>query len=175
MAAATAQQQWKSGMRTIEQMFHAMLQELYHAEQQLTRALPRMAKEAQSDDLRQAFKDHAVETERHVERLETAFAMIDQAPRAKTCEAMRSIVEEARETIEAVADQQVLDAGLVAAAQAAEHYEIARYGTLCAWAKLMGKPQLARLLHETLVEEKKADERLTMIADRSVNERALSA
>lgn len=155
-------------MRTMEEMFDASAGRLARRKQ-LTRVLPRMAKEAQSPDLRQGFRGHAVETERHAERLERAFAMLDKTPR-QTCEAMQGI--EGRETIEAVDDYQVLDAGILAAAQASEHYEIACYGTVCASAKLMGKPQLARLLHhQTLEEEKKADALLTRIADPSVNER----
>lgn len=162
-------------MRTMEDMFNAMLQDVYYAEKQLTRVLPKMAKQAQDEELRQAFQDHAEETERHVERLEKAFEMIDRSARAKKCEAILGIIEEGKEVMEKTDDEQLLDAGLVAAAQAAEHYEIARYGTLCAWAKLMGKPQLAKLLHETLQEEKNADALLTKIAERSVNEQAITA
>jgi ferritin-like metal-binding protein YciE len=162
-------------MHTMEDLFHTMLQDVYYAEKQLTRVLPKMAKETDDQELKNAFKHHAEETERHVERLEKAFEMIDRTPRAKKCEAMLGIIEEGKEVMEKVDDKQVLDAGLVAAAQAAEHYEIARYGTLCAWAKLMGKPQLARLLHQTLEEEKKTDELLTKIAERSINEQAVSA
>lgn len=161
-------------MRTMEEMFHALLQDVYYAEKQLTRVLPKMAKEAQGDELKKAFKDHSAETERHVQRLEQAFEMIDRTPRGKKCEAMLGIIEEGKEVMEEADGEQILDAGLIAAGQAAEHYEIARYGTLCAWAKQMGKPQLARLLHQTLEEEKKADELLTKIAERSANEQAMA-
>ena len=101
--------------------------------------------------------------------------MIDKQPRGKKCDAILGIIEEGKEVMEKSEDPQILDAGLIAAGQAAEHYEIARYGTLCAWAKLLGKPQIARLLHQTLEEEKNADELLSKIAERSVNEQALSA
>jgi ferritin-like metal-binding protein YciE len=159
----------------MEDMFHALLQDVYFAEKQLTKALPKMAKEADDSELKKAFTDHLKETEGHIERLEKAFDMIDKPARGKKCEAIIGIIEEGKEVIEEADDEQILDAGLIASGQAAEHYEIARYGTLCAWAKLLGKPQIARLLHETLEEEKNADELLTKIAEKSVNQHALSA
>ena len=162
-------------MKTMEELFHALLQDVYYAEKQLTKALPKMAKEAENGELKKAFSDHLKETERHVERLEQVFTMINKLAKGKKCEAILGIVAEGKEVIDEVDDAQVLDAGLIAAGQAAEHYEIARYGTLCAWAKLIGKPQIARLLHETLEEEKNADALLGKIADRSVNQHALSA
>ncbi|HET9716576.1 MAG TPA: ferritin-like domain-containing protein [Pseudolabrys sp.] len=162
-------------MKTMEDMFHALLQDVYYAEKQLTKALPKMAKEADDSELKKAFSDHLKETEGHIDRLEKAFEMIDKPARGKKCEAIIGIIDEGKEMMEEAEDEQILDAGLIASGQAAEHYEIARYGTLCAWAKLMGKPQLAKLLHETLEEEKHADELLTQIAEKSVNEQALSA
>jgi ferritin-like metal-binding protein YciE len=162
-------------MKTMEDMFHALLQDVYFAEKQLTKALPKMAKEADDSELKKAFSDHLKETEGHIERLEKAFDMIDKPARGKKCEAIIGIIEEGKEVIEEADDEQILDAGLIASGQAAEHYEIARYGTLCAWAKLLGKPQIAHLLHETLEEEKNADELLTRIAEKSVNQHALSA
>lgn len=159
-------------MKTMEELFHALLQDVYYAEKQLTKALPKMAKEADDARLKKAFTDHLAETEGHIERLEKAFEMIDKPARGKKCAAILGIIEEGKEVIEEADDEKVLDAGLVAAGQAAEHYEIARYGTLCAWAKLIGKPQIARLLHETLQEEKHADALLTEIAERSVNQHA---
>lgn len=162
-------------MKTMEELFHALLQDVYYAEKQLTKALPKMAKEADDSELKKAFTDHLKETEDHVERLEQAFKIIGKPAKGKKCDAILGIIEEGKEVIEEVDDEQVLDAGLIASGQAAEHYEIARYGTLCAWAKLIGKPQIARLLHETLEEEKKADALLGKIADRSVNQHALSA
>lgn len=162
-------------MKTMDEMFYAMLQDVYYAEKQLTKALPKMAKEAEDEALKTAFTDHLEETEGQIERLEQVFEMLDKTARAKKCDAILGIIEEGKEVMEKAEDKQILDAGLIAAGQAAEHYEIARYGTLCAWAKLLGKPQIARLLHQTLEEEKKADLLLTQIADRSVNEHALSA
>jgi ferritin-like metal-binding protein YciE len=162
-------------MKTMDDMFYALLQDVYYAEKQLTKALPKMAKEANDEELQKAFTDHLAETEGQIDRLEKVFEMIDKAARAKKCDAILGIIAEGKEVMEEFEDPQVLDAGLIGAGQAAEHYEIARYGTLCAWAKLLGKPQIARLLHQTLEEEKKADELLTQIAERSVNEHALSA
>lgn len=162
-------------MKTMEDLFHALLQDVYYAEKQLTKALPKMAKEADNAKLKKAFTDHLKETEGHIERLERAFEMFGKPARGKKCEAIIGIIEEGKEVIEEADDEQILDAGLIASGQAAEHYEIARYGTLCAWAKLIGKPQIARLLHETLEEEKHADALLTEIAEQRVNEQALSA
>jgi ferritin-like metal-binding protein YciE len=158
----------------MEELFHALLQDVYYAEKQLTKALPKLAKAAEDKELKKAFTDHLKETEGHVERLEKAFDMIGKPAKGKKCEAILGIIEEGKEVIEEVDDEQVLDAGLIASGQAAEHYEIARYGTLIAWAKVIGKPQVARLLHETLQEEKHADELLTKIADRAVNEQAVA-
>ena len=162
-------------MKTMEELFHALLQDVFYAEKQLTKALPKMAKEAENGELKKAFSDHLKETEGHVARLEQAFTMINRPAKGKKCDAILGIVAEGKEVIDEVDDEQVLDAGLIAAGQAAEHYEIARYGTLCAWAKLIGKPQIARLLHETLEEEKNANALLGKIAESSVNQRALSA
>ncbi len=161
-------------MKTMEELFNALLQDVYYAEKQLTKALPKLAKEAQNKELKKAFADHLKETEGHVERLEKAFDMIGKPAKGKKCDAILGIIEEGKEVIDEVDDDRVLDAGLIASGQAAEHYEIARYGTLIAWAKLIGKPQVARLLHETLQEEKHADELLTKIADRAVNEQAVA-
>jgi ferritin-like metal-binding protein YciE len=158
----------------MEELFHALLQDVYYAEKQLTKALPKLAKAAESKELKKAFTDHLKETEGHVERLEKAFDMIGKPAKGKKCEAILGIIEEGKEVIEEAEEDSVLDAGLIASGQAAEHYEIARYGTLIAWAKVIGKPQVARLLHETLQEEKHADELLTKIADRAVNEQAVA-
>jgi ferritin-like metal-binding protein YciE len=161
-------------MKTMDQLFHALLQDVYYAEKELTKALPKMAKEADNEELKKAFTDHLKETEGHVERLEKAFEMIGKTAKGKKCDAILGIVAEGKEVMDEVDDEQTLGAALIAAGQAAEHYEIARYGTLCAWAKLIGKPQIARLLHETLEEEKNADALLTKIAERSVNEQAVA-
>jgi len=159
-------------MKTMEELFHALLQDVYYAEKQLIKALPKMAKEADNEELKKAFADHLKETEGHVERLEEAFKLIGKPAKGKTCDAIVGIIAEGKDVIDEVDDEQVLDAGLIAAGQAAEHYEIARYGTLCAWAKLIGKPQIGRLLHETLEEEKHADTLLNEIAERAVNRQA---
>jgi ferritin-like metal-binding protein YciE len=162
-------------MKTLEDLFYGMLQDVYYAEKQLLKALPKMAKQASNQELSQAFLKHRDQTEGQIGRLEQAFEMIDKKPRAKKCDAILGIIEEGKEVMEEVDDEEALDAGLIGAAQAAEHYEIARYGTLCAWAKQMGKPQIARVLHQTLEEEKQTDELLTQIAEASVNRAALTA
>jgi len=159
-------------MKTMDQLFHALLQDVYYAEKELTKALPKMAKEAENDDLKEAFTNHLEETKNHVQRLEKAFEMIGKPAKGKKCDAILGIVAEGKEVIDEVDDADTLDAGLIASGQAAEHYEIARYGTLCAWARQLGKPQIERLLHETLEEEKKADALLTKIAEKSVNQHA---
>ena len=162
-------------MKNLEDLFHDLLQDVYYAEKQLLRALPQMAKKASSEQLSQAFLEHRDQTQGHIERLDQAFEMIGKKPRGKKCDAILGIIQEGKQVMEEAEDDEVLDAGLIGAAQAAEHYEIARYGTLCAWAKQLGKPQLARLLHQTLEEEKQTDELLTKIAEGSVNEAAMTA
>ena len=162
-------------MKTMEDLFHAVLQDIYFAEKQLLKALPKMAKKASNEKLANAFLKHRDQTEGQIERLDKAFDMIGKKPKGKKCEAILGVIAEGEEVIEEAEDDEVLDAGLIAAAQAAEHYEIARYGTLCAWAQQLGKPQLARLLHQTLEEEKQTDELLTKIAETFVNQAAMSA
>jgi ferritin-like metal-binding protein YciE len=162
-------------LKTMDDLFYGLLQDVYFAEKQLLKALPKMAKKASNEELSQAFLTHRDQTEGQIERLDKAFGMIDKKPKGKKCDAILGIVKEGEEVIEEAEDDDVLDAGLLAAAQAAEHYEIARYGTLCAWAKQIGKPQIARLLYQTLEEEKETDELLTKIAETSVNQAAKSA
>ncbi|HZD90482.1 MAG TPA: ferritin-like domain-containing protein [Pseudolabrys sp.] len=159
-------------MRTMEELFTDLLQDVYYAEKELTKALPKMAEKAEDKDLKRAFTEHEKETEGHIKRLDQAFEMIGKPAKGKKCDAILGIITEGEAVMKDVDDNETLDAGLVAAGQAAEHYEIARYGTLCSWAKLLGKQDVANLLHETLEEEKKADGLLTRIADRSVNEHA---
>jgi ferritin-like metal-binding protein YciE len=161
--------------KTLDDLFYALLQDVYYAEKQLLKALPKLAKESTHTDLEKAFTDHRKETERQVERLEEVFEKIDRPAKGKKCEAILGIIEEGEEVIDETDAGEVLDAGLIASAQAAEHYEIARYGTLCAWAKQLGRDDVAMLLHETLEEEKATDERLTSIAKGSVNQAALAA
>jgi ferritin-like metal-binding protein YciE len=162
-------------MKSMEDLFYALLQDVYYAEKQLLKALPKMAKKSSHDQLEKAFLDHRAQTETHVERLEKAFEMIDKRAKAKKCDAILGIVAEGDEVMKEAKEEDVRDAGILAAAQAAEHYEIARYGTLCAWAKQIGKPEIARLLHQTLEEEKQADMLLSKIAEEDVNRAAMSA
>jgi ferritin-like metal-binding protein YciE len=159
-------------MRSMEELFHAQLQDVYFAEKQLLKALPKLAKNSTNEQLAQAFTHHLKETEGQVDRLEKIFELIEKKPRGRKCDAILGIIEEGQEVIDDVDDDAVRDAGLVAAGQAAEHYEIARYGTLAAWAQLLGLGDAVELLNETLAEEKKADELLTSIAADGVNEAA---
>jgi ferritin-like metal-binding protein YciE len=159
-------------MKSMEELFHAQLQDVYFAEKQLLKALPKLAKNSTNEQLAQAFTHHLKETEGQVDRLEKIFELIEKKPGGRTCDAILGIIAEGQEVIEDVEDDAVRDAGLVAAGQAAEHYEIARYGTLAAWAQLLGLDDAVELLNETLAEEKKADELLTSIAADGVNEAA---
>jgi len=158
--------------KNLEDLFHETLKDIYFAEKQILKALPKMAKAANSNELRQAFEKHRGETEGQVDRLEQVFDMIDKPARGKTCDAIVGLVEEGKEIMEEFADSDALDAGLLAGAQAVEHYEISRYGTLRAWAQELGLTDAARLLDETLAEEKKTDELLTKIAKSSLNKAA---
>jgi ferritin-like metal-binding protein YciE len=161
--------------KTLEVLFHETLKDIYYAERKILRALPKMARGAQSSELRSAFEKHRDETEIQVERLQQVFELIGKPARGKTCPAIDGIIEEGEEALQAFADSPALDASLVAAAQAVEHYEIARYGTLLRWAQVMGLKDAAKLLDETLQEEGMTDETLTQIADGSVNQAALQA
>ncbi|MEJ2432990.1 MAG: ferritin-like domain-containing protein [Pseudolabrys sp.] len=134
-------------MKTMDELFTDLMQDVYYAEKELTKALPKMAKEAKHENLKKAFSDHLKETEGHIQRLDKAFEMIGKPAKGKKCDAILGIIAEGEEVIKDVSDPQTEDAGLIASGQAAEHYEIARYGTLCSWAKLLGKPQVANLLH----------------------------
>lgn len=156
-------------MKSMDELFHAMLQDVLYAEKQLIKTLAKLAKNASNPDLQKAFTEHRAETQEHVERLDKVFEMVGKRPRAKKCEAILGIVAEGDEVIEEAEDDQILDAGLIASAQAAEHYEIARYGTLVAWAKQIGQPDIASLLSQTLEEEKKTDALLSKLASRKVN------
>jgi ferritin-like metal-binding protein YciE len=149
------------------------LRDIYHAEKQLVKALPKMAKKAKSDKLRQAFEHHLDQTKGHVDRLEQVFEKLDTRPRAKRCEAMEGLIEEAEELMEEIGTPEVLDAALIAAAQKVEHYEIASYGTLHALAEELGQNEVANLLKQTLNEEKEADQKLNQIALSDVNKTAL--
>jgi ferritin-like metal-binding protein YciE len=159
---------------TLQKLYVEELRDLYDAENQLLKALPKMAKAASSAELKQVFEDHLDETKEHVERLEEIFKGLDQSPKGKTCKAMKGLVEEASEIIEEEGEESILDAGIIAAAQKVEHYEIASYGTVCAWAKLLGEEEEADLLQQTLDEEGAADKNLSELAEEIVNSDALS-
>ena len=155
--------------KNLNDLFLDTLKDIYYAEKQILKALPKMAKAAHSDQLRAAFEKHHRETEGQVERLERVFELIDKPARGKTCEAIQGILDEGKEIMEEYKGTEALDAGMVAAAQAVEHYEIARYGTLKQWAQQLGIKDAVRLLDQTLQEEKKTDETLTSLAEAAVN------
>jgi ferritin-like metal-binding protein YciE len=158
-----------SKMSTLEDLYMDLLKDLYSAEKQLVKALPKMAKNAQSPDLQRAFQEHLRQTEGHVERIERIFSDMDGSPRGKKCVGMEGLIEEGSELLKEDAEPDVLDAGLIAAAQKVEHYEIASYGTARTWAQRLGYNQAARTLQETLEEESMANEKLTRIAESHVN------
>jgi ferritin-like metal-binding protein YciE len=158
--------------KNLEDLFAETLKDIYFAEKQILRALPKMAREAESPELKQAFETHRDETEGQVERLNQVFEQLGRTARGKTCEAIVGIIDEAKEIMEAFKGAEALDAGLAASAQAVEHYEIARYGTLKTWARQLGLDDAAKLLDETLQEEIKTDQLLTRLAMSSVNKKA---
>ena len=155
--------------KDLNELFLDTLKDIYYAEKQILKALPKMAKAATSDKLRAAFDKHHAETEGQIERLEQVFELLGKPARGKKCDAIEGILDEGKEIMDEYAKTSALDAGLLAAAQAVEHYEISRYGTLKAWATKLGMPQAVKLLDQTLNEEKKTDESLTKIAETAVN------
>lgn len=159
-------------IRSMNDLFLHALQDIYYAEKQIVKALPDMIRKAASRDLAAALKDHLAETETHVSRLEQAFELLSETPKGTSCPGIDGLIDEASEIAGEVDDKAVLDAALLAAAQAVEHYEIARYGTLIAWAGELEKEAVTRLLVRTLEEEKAADQTLTGIATKNVNARA---
>jgi ferritin-like metal-binding protein YciE len=160
---------------TLHDAFLDELRDAYDAEKQLTKALPKMAKAARSGALRDAFEAHLEETRGHVERLEQVMEALGEKVRGKHCDGIEGIIEEGKSVMEEDFDDATMDACLVAAGQRAEHYEMAAYGTLIAWAKVMGHTDAAQLLQETLDEEKAADEKLTALAEGGVNQHAVDA
>ena len=150
------------------------LRDIYNAENQLLKALPKMAKGASSDELKHAFENHLQETEGQVERLEEIFEDLDESPKGKTCHGMKGLVEEGSEILEEEGEKSVLDAGIIAAAQKVEHYEIASYGTVRTFAEFLGEKQAAKLLQQTLDEEGTANEKLNELAEGIVNPEAVS-
>jgi ferritin-like metal-binding protein YciE len=158
--------------RSLQELFLSTLQDIYHGEKQILKALPKMAKNATTPELKQAFQHHHEQTEGQVERLQRVFELMNKSARGRTCEAIEGLVEEGKEVMDEAETGEVMDAGLIAAAQAVEHYEIARYGTLRAWAQQLGMQEAAQLLEETLQEEKQADELLNKIALSGANRAA---
>ena len=159
-------------IRTLDDLFVHTLQDIYYAENQITKALPTMISKATDPQLKQGFETHLTETKGHVKRLEQVFQMHGKSPKAVDCPAIDGIIKEANEVAGDIGDKEVLDAALLAAAQAVEHYEITRYGTLIAWAKQLGRPDCARVLQQNLEEEKATDKKLTAIAESKVNKKA---
>jgi ferritin-like metal-binding protein YciE len=161
--------------KTLDDLFLDTLKDIYYAEKKILKALPKMARAASSPDLKAAFEKHKDETDIHVERLQQVFEVMGKRAQGKTCPAIDGIIEEGEEIIEEFKDTPALDAGLISAAQAVEHYEITRYGTLKRWAEVLGMKDAIKLLDQTLGEESKTDEALTGLADASANEMAKAA
>jgi len=162
-------------LESLRELYIDELKDLYSAEKQLVKALPKMVKNATSPELKQAFQDHLAKTETHVERLEQIFESLESSPRGKKCVGMEGLIEEANELIGEDAEEEVLDAGLISKAQHVEHYEMAGYGTVRTYALTLGESEHAELLEQTLNEEKEADELLTQLAENSINIEAASA
>lgn len=156
-------------METLQDVFFHELADILHAEKQLVKTLPKMAKAATSDKLRTAFEDHLEETKTHVDRIEQVFELFDKSPRAKKCKAMEGLVTEGEELIKEEDENIARDAGLIASAQKVEHYEIATYGTLCAWAAELANPSALQLLKQNMEEEKAADAKLSKLAEGVIN------
>ena len=159
-------------VKTLQDLFQETLRDLYYVETKLVKTLPKMAEKASSQDLKDAIESHLGETEAHVQRLEQVFQLLDMKPQAKKCEALEGLLKEADEVTGEIEDEQTLDAAIISSAQTVEHYEIARYGTLACWAAEMGNTEVSELLEQTLEEEKEADERLSALAEESINQRA---
>jgi ferritin-like metal-binding protein YciE len=161
--------------KTLQDLFHETLKDIYYAERKILKALPKMAKGAQSEDLKAAFEKHRDQTEGHVERLQQVFDIFGKRAQGKTCPAIDGIIEEGEEILEDFEKTPALDAGLISAAQAVEHYEITRYGTLKRWAESLGMTDAVKLLDATLKEEEATDSDLTKLADADANNRAKAA
>jgi len=161
--------------KTLEDLFLDTLKDIYFAEKQILKALPKMAKAAEDGQLKAGFEEHREQTEGQVERLEQIFEMLGQTPRGKTCEAILGIIEEGKTIMDEYKGTAALDAGLIAAAQAVEHYEMARYGTLKAWAKQLGLNDAVKLLEATYKEESETDKKLTQLATANDNAKAAKA
>jgi ferritin-like metal-binding protein YciE len=158
---------------TLEKLYVDELRDIYNAENQLLKALPKMAKGASSSDLKDAFETHLRQTESHVERLEQIFAELDESPKGKTCHGMKGLIEEGSEILKEDGEESVLDAGIIVAAQKVEHYEMAAYGSARTFARLLGQAKAAELLQTTLDEESETNESLNQLAENMVNPEAL--
>jgi ferritin-like metal-binding protein YciE len=162
-------------MDSLEGLFQEELKDIYDAEKQLTKALPKLAKKASSPELKEAFEEHLRQTEQHVERLEQVFEQMEMPARGKKCEGMKHLIAEGEDMMRDVEDDATRDALMIAAAQKVEHYEIASYGTIRTWATLLGHNEIAGIFEETLDEEKVTDDKLTQIAESFVNQQAAEA
>ena len=162
----------KKKTKELHDLFHDELKEMYFAEKKILTALPKMAKAAQNEDLKAAFEKHEAETEEQITRLEKVFELLEEKPKGKNCPAIVGIIEEGKEIMDEYKGSPALDAGLLAAAQAVEHYEICRYGTLVTWAQQLGLRQSVKLLKQTLNEEEKTDEALSQLAETTINAEA---
>lgn len=161
--------------KTLEDLFHDTLKDIYYAERKILKTLPKMQRAAQSDELKAAFEKHREETEGQIERLQQVFEIFGKPARGKTCDAIEGIISEGEEIMDEFKGTAALDAGLISSAQAVEHYEITRYGTLRRWAQELGLKDAVALLEQTLEEESKTDTDLTALADASANQRAKAA
>lgn len=160
-------------MKDLDELFKHFLRDMYYAEKQVLKTLPKMARKADADELREAFEHHREETEQQIENLEKVFEHLDLKPRGVTCEAIEGILEEGKEIMEEAKDADTRDAGMIAAAQAVEHYEITRYGTMIAWAKTLGLPtDVQQLLQANLDQEYAADDKLSKLATSTLNKQA---
>jgi len=159
--------------KTLHDLMLTFMQDIYYAERQILKALPKMAKAAENDELKQALLHHREETQGQVERLQKAFEALGKPARGHTCEAINCLIEEGEEVVQEVPEGIVRDAGILANAQAVEHYEMARYGTIVAWSKSCGEDEVAQLMHETLQEEKNADTLLNRLAKQGINQQAV--
>ncbi len=160
-------------MQSMNDLLLSFVQDVYYAERQILKTLPKMAKAAENQELKKALTEHREETQGHVERLQQVFDILGKRARGQTCEAINGIIEEGEEVVHEFSQGAVRDAGILANAQAVEHYEMARYGTIIAWAKACGMGDAAQLLEQTLAEEKKADSLLNQIANKSINKEAV--
>jgi len=159
-------------LKSLEDLFVHSMRDVYYAEKQILKTLPKMARKTDSDALRAAFEEHMQETEGHIERLEKVFELCELTARGVTCPGINGIIEEGKEIMDDTVDPDTMDAGLIASAQAVEHYEICRYGTMVAWAKELGMPEAARLLQQNLDEEYGADRKLSALAEGRLNREA---